>query len=297
MTRLLGAALLTLSLLLLALSGWHMSARVSEFHRQMTGTGPIVFDFDRAFARSITFDAGPFKGRSLTLTDTWIGDPDDPQRRRPGLRIDWDAASTTIPVIAPLDRAGRLSNMDGLEIYEESLAVLSFVPIIDGRRLPPDSQHLRMVVVARRTDFDPDTWGAVRVRDWVFQFVELLPDGSLRPAPDQPPRLMQFRDRRGRIPAEVSAREELAAANPATPPPPLPPDGPRLTSVEPIEERTWEWQAALHALPKGQVSRYRFQTTAVSAMGWTLPAAGLAVLGALAGLAVLLSTIVRRPQT
>jgi hypothetical protein len=296
MTRPFGAALLCVSLLLLAVSGWQMAVRVAAFHRQMAGAGPTVFDFDRAFARSITFDAGPFRGRTLTLTDTWIGDPDDPRRRRPGLIIDWDGTRTTIPVIAPLDRAGRLSNMDGLEIYEESLAVLSFVPIVDGRRLPADADHLRMVVVARRTDFDPDTWGAVRVRDWVFQFVELRADGTLWPPPDQPPRLMQFRDRRGRLPAEVIAREELAAAGPGTPVPPLPPAGPRLTSVEPIEERTWEWQAALHALPKGQVSRYRFQTTAVSAMGWTLPTAGLAVLGVLAGLALLLSTIVRRAR-
>jgi hypothetical protein len=115
------------------------------------------------------------------------------------------------------------------------------------------------------------------VKDWWFEFVELLPTGELGPT-----RLMQFpapRDPQGRAPALIPDRETGVVPNPA---------------IETIQERSWEWTAALHAVPKGQVSRLRFKNTAVSAMGWTLPTSGGALLGAIVFGGVLLSTRVTR---
>jgi hypothetical protein len=181
-----------------------------------------------------------------------------------GLLVQYGDASISIPAHR-LDIAG----FESLAVYNEWVAVLAFSPIERGE-LAADWQQdprTRMLVVSRQAGgYDDETWGSVRVRDW-----------------------------RGRLPAEHTARLELEKAGKPVPGPEV-----RLTSIEPIEERTWEWQAALHALPKAHVSRYRFKTDAVHGsaespgMGWTLPAAGTSVLGLVLGAGLLMGGSVRR---
>lgn len=278
----LGLVVLGASLLGVGLVGYQLAQRVGAFN----ATLPTPFHFDRAFKRHLVFDGGPFKGLALRVDDAWIGEGD---ARRPALEILWGPADAApgdprttrrlLPVIAPEERREALTNMRDLDLYADSVAVLSFAPVVRGELDDADTRSIRMVLVARRSDFDPNTWGAVRVRDWYFELIEFLPDGTTRPPADLPPRLAQFpapRDPQGRAPILIER-----------------PDAP----VETIVERSWEWQAALHAVPKGQVSRYRFKTTAVQAMGWTLPAAGGLMLSACLGLGLFLGARVRQPTS
>src|SRR5690606_11768432 len=61
-----------------------------------------------------------------------------------------------------------------------------------------------------------------------------------------------------------------------------------LATIPPLEERSWQYQAALHVIPKLNVPKYRFKDTAMKAMGWTLPVAGFAGLGVMIGIGLVM---------
>ncbi|MBY0308006.1 MAG: hypothetical protein K2Q09_04615 [Phycisphaerales bacterium] len=223
-------------------------------------------------------------GHPVTIEDATLA-AGDPGAAPAGaaVKVTYGQSSVTIPVIAP-----KVKGYKDLTTYEESLRVLSFAPIREGKAdiKPFSDENWRAVIIAReqRPGFDQDTWGEVRVKDWTWSLYELKPDGTITG-----PRTIQYRDRRGRTPAEVYAREELKKEGrpvpplPTEPPPPWPTVQAYLTDVEPIDERSWEWQAALFTLPKMQVSRYRYRSDAVEAMGWSLTLAGFSVLGVVVG--------------
>lgn len=258
-----GVVIVIGSAVLLAISISVMSGRVTTYNDAL----PDPFVFKTQSSRE--FIAW---GKKVTITDVRV--TDESKQDHAAVEVHFGDSKVIIPVIEP-----KLERFKDLSAHEESLAVLSFAPIREGRAItePFSDEHWRAVIVSRQTaeGWNEDTWGEVRVKDFTFLIYELLPDGTFA---SQAPRKMQFRDRRGRVPDEVYAREELKRAGK-----PVPPMSEQLTKVEPIEERTWEWQAALFTVPKGQVSRYRFKSDAVSAMGWTLPGAGVAMLGAIVG--------------
>ncbi|HYD00602.1 MAG TPA: hypothetical protein VEB22_05195 [Phycisphaerales bacterium] len=249
---------------------YFMAQRVQAFNQTL----PDQYLFKAVSGREIrAFD------RPITLQDT-VTTVDGQEQA--AVRLTYGDAAVTIPVIAP-----KVRDFKDLSTYEESFRVLSFAPIKDGKAdiKPFEDDNWRAIVIARETrpGFDQDTWGEVRVKDWTWVIYELLPQGGI-----SQPRTVQYRDRRGRTPAEVYARDELKKAGKQVPP--LPEQGgPRLTPVEPIEERSWEWQAALFTVPKMQVSRYRFRSDAVAGtgdaegMGWTLPLTGFSLMGMVAG--------------
>ncbi|MDP1662592.1 MAG: hypothetical protein Q8L55_11825 [Phycisphaerales bacterium] len=267
-----GVAVLAVSLLGAGVGTWFMAGRVAAFN----ATLPEQFLFKAESTRSINAF-----GRPITLEDTTVPGTDghEPQA---AVRVTYGDSTVTIPVIAP-----KVKGFKDLSTYEESFRVLSFAPIKDGKAeiKPFSDDNWRAIVIARETrpGFDQNTWGEVRIKDWTWVIYEFMPNGGIAG-----PRTVQYRDRRGRAPAEIYARDELKKAGEIAPPMPEN-GGPRLTSVEPIQERSWEWQAALFTLPKMQVSRYRYRSDAVDGtglvdgMGWTFPMAGLSVLGVVLG--------------
>lgn len=267
-----GVAVLGVSLAGASVGTWFMAQRVQAFNTTL----PEQYLFKAESTRSINAF-----GRAITLEDTTVSVGDTGQTQA-AIRVTYGDSSVTIPVIAP-----KVKGFKDLSTYEESFRVLSFAPIKDGKAeiKPFSDDNWRAIVVARETrpGFDQNTWGEVRIKDWTWVIYEFLPGGGIAG-----PRTVQYRDRRGRAPAEVYAREELKKAG--KPVPPLPENGgPALTNVEPIQERSWEWQAALFTLPKMQVSRYRYRSDAVDGtgnaegMGWTFPLAGISVLGVVLG--------------
>jgi len=264
----LGIAVTVSSTAIALLGAWSMAQRVEQFYQD----DPIErWHFEMSDIR-----VSEFAGREVAFTDAQLPDG------RAGLEIRYGQSVLGLPVYTPPAK-----DLKDLGVYDEWFQPLYFAPIQDGEVAVDwrSGAGVRMVVVNRRTaGYNEATWGLVRVKDWTFDVLELKPDGTI----DR--RELQFRDRRGNLPIEVELRRQLLADGK-----PVPEKSVKLSMVEPIEPRTWEWQAALFAVPKLQISRYRFGTDAINGIAdprgtsWTLPVTAFAFLGILAGIALMLS--------
>jgi hypothetical protein len=270
-----GCVVLVASASVAGYSTLRMAQRVEDFNEVEVST---IWHAQRTRLRQFNF-----RGLPVSLTDAPRA-PDGTSR----LTLTYAGTSVELAVHTP-----PIPNAKDLKAYDEHLAVLAITPNKAGKLQadPFSDEGWRLLVVNRQTaaGYDDDTWGHVRVKDWVFEIYELAPPGTVSM------RRVQFPDRAGRIPAEVDARRALKAAGQ-----PVPADDARLTDVEKIEERSIEWQAALFAIPKAQMSRYRFKTDAVKGsddaqgMRWTLPAAGFGMMGVVAGVTLLMMGSARR---
>jgi hypothetical protein len=112
----------------------------------------------------------------------------------------------------------------------------------------------RLVIVVRNPPrgADPDSWGQVWRKLWMFDFYEFRPEGGF-------------------------AHERLAypthKRNEAAPPGEL-------------AEGSWQFHAALLAMPSGSKPTPKFTNDALRAMSWTLPAAAASMLLLMASLAI-----------
>lgn len=160
-----------------------------------------------------------------------------------------------------------------LTLYDEWVKLVAFAPMEGGRIVESKDRAPRVVLVSRNAapGADDQMGGLVNRKRWTFDVVEFLPTGKIAPV-----RRLQFRSTDYRT-GEVYLPAER--------------DDPAST-VEPIEERSWEFQVALFAMPKLAVSNYRFKTDAVKGsnntpgMGWTLPVTGFSVLAVVVGVAL-----------
>lgn len=194
---------------------------------------------------------------------TWCGRAvhigDDPASTAPRVLVTYAdqrlELNVAIPPKAPLP---------GLARYSDWLRVLRFIPAsrMDAaevmNKLGSGDIAERLVLVTRsmRPGADPETWGAVWQKDWRFDFYELKPDGTI-------------------------AHERLAF-----------PTSPGMKTPRPgeLHQNTWQFQAALMLMPKGPT--YNFHDDALSAAGWTLPAAAISGL-----LCVLSAAFAAGPRT
>ncbi len=148
------------------------------------------------------------------------------------------------------------------------MKILRFVPVEHEsvertlERMQKGEVQDRLVLVTRTPPpgADPQTWGAVWRKGWMFDFHEFRPEGGFASH-----RLGFPSNRRG----EPAKEGELA-------------------------ENTWEMQAALQLMPKGRGPNYNPKSDALSAVGWTLPLAGISVLGIVAAFVV--GTPRRQPE-
>lgn len=126
----------------------------------------------------------------------------------------------------------------------------------------------RVVLVTRHTPegLDPETWGTVFRDAWTFEFHEFKPEGTIESA--------TYRWPRGEM-GQMTLNRLVKEGNPRAV---------ALAAIPELAERSWQYQTALHVIPKLNVPKYRFKDTAVHAMGWTLPVAGFAGLGVIFGI-------------
>lgn len=147
-------------------------------------------------------------------------------------------------------------DLPGLGKHEDWLRVLSF---IDSTGMDPDkAEELsragkipdRLVVVTKslRAGANPESWGEVWKHDWVFEFYELLPDGTIQ-------------------------RQRSGYPSPAS----------KVPRNDELQEGTWQYTAALHLMPKGGPT-LTFRQSPVAAAGWTLPAAAFSAVLAIVSL-------------
>ncbi|MBX3357945.1 MAG: hypothetical protein KF745_05910 [Phycisphaeraceae bacterium] len=269
-TRRNGAILLAASAVALGASLSVMVPRIVAFNRSQTQQR---YKKDTITARTYTAH-----GRDVSLTDAT--DPDG----RPALRIRYGDQELHAPVRAP-----GAENMPTLDGYGEWLAVVWCIPVSrDGT--PADSltsDDVRIILVTRLPPegFDPSTWGTVRRKEWSFAFHEFMPDGAIStshyrfPLPETRANLAaaqaelegdQAQVEQARLAAEQRKIDRLPES---------------IREFPELKEQSFEWEVALHAIPKLQVPAYRFKHTAFhfSVLGWTAPVAGFSILGMLAG--------------
>lgn len=248
--RLLGGLLIAASLVGVLGGTYAMARRVDRYNNAQP---PSRWHVQESLTRNFEF-----KGRKVSVTD------DQTEAGHPAVRLRYGAQEVLIPAHRP-----PVMNLADLGGYKEWFAVLFFGPIVSGEFNVDwfTGEGVRLMAVVRDTaGFDEDTWGSVRVKDWLFHMYELRDDGTIHH------RLMQFPDRKGKLPALAENKD-------------LP--------VEQIQERSMEWQAALYAIPQTQISRYRFKTDAITGndysigMGWTLPVAGFSAMGVALGIIVM----------
>ncbi len=246
----LGIALTITSVLIFVASVLFMSWRVAEHHRSAP---PPEYLF-----KSITRRSFEVWGRPLNLTDVTV----DGEH---ALHIRYGDRELDLPVHHP-----KVSGMPELDAYEEWLALTAFSPLDKGE-VPLDlsgaqARDFRLVIVKRNPapGHDDEMGGLVGRKLWTFDLVEFLPSGDIT-------------QRRVQFPAvEYGTGKKYLPALRADP----------SAKVEPIAERSWEFQAALLAIPRLYISTYRYRDTSVQAMGWTLPAAGFSMMGVVCGVAV-----------
>lgn len=173
-----------------------------------------------------------------------IGDGPD-EHGRDGVWLGYGAERRFLPAaVAP-----RFPNLPVLLKHEDWLNVLRFGPrtglSFEEFRRKIDAGEIadRLVIVTRlpAPGADPETWGKVWKHEWTFELVELLPDGAIR-------------SERLRFPTARAHQQPEA---------------------DELVEGTWQFEAALLAMPSLSRPKPRFATDGVRSMGWTLPASGV----------------------
>ncbi|TVQ64452.1 MAG: hypothetical protein EA379_01480 [Phycisphaerales bacterium] len=263
-TRLLGAGLLAASLLALFVIMPEMVRRLRVHNLQA--------EYVRyAFSMVDTPDFN-FAGLPVTIREI-------EQRGDRLLEITWRGESTRIRMTGRSD-----DRLPDLVKYEDWLQVYEIAEIPPRDVEPAERTPTRLVIVARHPPHggEVDTWAVTARREWVYELVQLL-----RPDDEQPQPLPEpVPDPTRRAPSvppvsDFSATDAFA----------------RWTFnfvALPEYQRTWHYSAALGVTPRLKYPRNQFTDDGMSAMNWTWPAAGAAILGLLAGGALLGASTIRR---
>lgn len=214
----------------LAWASWCMADRVRTFHEESKRE---TYAFERRIDRQFTF-----AGKPVTFED----DASDPVN--PHVIVKYGDSQLRLRVTIP-----GFDQLPGLLPHEDWMRVLR-MGLLTGRTIEEFSRDLgspdlaeRLIIVTRtpRPGSDPVTWGQVWVKNWVFDFHELLPEGG-------------FSSQRLKYPTNKLGQ-------PAKP--------------GELHENTWQFQAALQMMPQAGRNgpMYKFTDDAMSRVGWTLPVA------------------------
>lgn len=250
---------------LFALSAWPMAMRIQAFNRTKHFRHYHIEPIEKRVVKLGGYPTARFE------------DAQDPSGHFAEKLTYGDPDSGKVETrLIPLSRPAAIDLPD-LGIFAEWMRVLAINEVVRDQSGDQyvDEKSVRLLVVVRRTPegFDPESWGAVRRTEWLFDFYELKPDGSIT-----------LETRRWPMPNdryEKSFQERAAAA--AAGEGGRPPDTrlKNLADIPPLGERSVEYMAALHVIPKLNVPKYKFTDTALSihVLGWTLPVCMLAGLG------------------
>lgn len=216
-----------------------------------------------------------WRGHNVLLT----GDFDD--EGRGSINLAFADASVDIPVGVPsaFDLPLMPRTEDWLKVllfYEprpgDTLA--TFLAAVEGKQRLDEE---RLVIVARRPNpgqnasrfrvDDTWAWGETQRLNWTFDFHECLPDGTIS-------------SQTFRFPISPT-KQKYIDANLADPPDPsLPP---------PLDERSWQYYAALRTMPPGAGPKHTFKDSALTAAPFSLPLSAFSLLAFAVSLAFALA--------
>jgi hypothetical protein len=255
--RRLALIIAALALLALIATGAEMARRVSAHYQT---SDRELYVFNPVMERQFTY-----AGRAVTIEDE-----EDPER----VVVTYgDQRIEIIPTLPSLS-----GDLPGLTRHESWLRVLRFAPRRGmsleelQRRIDAGEVRDRLVLVTRHPPVgaEPDSVEQAARSQWTFTLHEFLPGGA-------------FHTQRLRYPETDRAlrrrqREARAAGR----------DVPDRRADE-LREGTWEYYAALLAMPPASAPKPTFVGDAVGSMGWTLPATSLLILVLLVSLAFALA--------
>ena len=200
----------------------------------------------------------------------------------PVLRIHWRGRSVDYPVPFP-DEA----SAEGLAKYGEWFQIML---LVDGEDDEPALREKwktdehgvpltvpRLVVAGRypADGFNRGSWGLVRRQEWQYHITQLRPDGPDADAIDSHTMSYEQLDAL-ELPGKYTKKQYIL------------PDAKR-------REKLWMYYAMQHVTPPAQYrGRNKASDDVVRVMGWAWPAATIATLGMVAGIAMFSSASVRR---
>jgi len=255
-SKILGLMLLVSLSVVMVFSVSRMSAKVDEFHKRSDYP-----NFRFSIINTRQFSA--YDGLAASITD-------ESKDEQAFLRVKFGETDMLVPVKKPPAK-----DVPHLGIYDEWAKVIEVHETgrTAANTLGDKLGSGRVVLVTRSTPdgYNPETWGTVFRNAWLFNFYEFTPTGTITTS--------TFRWPRGEL-GQMSLDRLVAKGNE---------QAKALAAIPELPERSWQYNTALHVIPKLNVPKYRFKDTAVHAMGWTLPTAGFAGLGAIIGLLLVIA--------
>jgi len=260
----LGVAVMVLSAAIFLYGGYSMAQRVGGYYK---AAPPAQFEL-----KQLTSRTGRFFEHDLSITDGKMPDG------RAALNITYGSSNLLLPTHppavsqAPGEVSTRINKPTDLHVYDEWVALVAILPVDAGRLVGSDNRVEGRVALVKRNAApggDDDMGGMVGRKFWTFDLLEFLPNGSVAPL-----RTMQFQA------TDYRTGEAYLPSRRQDP----------TSTVEAIEERSWEFQTVLYAIPKLQIANYRYKTDAIAGsaaapgMGWTLPVTAFSVMGIVIGI-------------
>ncbi len=235
-------ALLSLAFVIVAVVV--MANRIVNYNKAQGRTTYVQFEVnDRDFL---------YAGRPVSIQDL----PPKGNADLGSIQVTFGDQSITLPVtIPPNDFADRFP---GLERHSDWMRLVRFAELT-GRdyeelmqALDAGSEDDRLVMVTKsiRPGVNPETWGKVWRKDWIFDFYEFLPEGS-------------FRHERFAYPHSRSAdqQEDLREA-----------EAQGKGGIPELDTRSWQFQMAHLLMPEGSAPRIIAGDSPLVAVGWIFPA-------------------------
>lgn len=230
-----------------------MARRIAAFNAR---EGRVVHVFKEIYEPQFTY-----ADRSVRIEQA----PPPQEGAFPSIEVEYGGASLSIPMTFPPNRFGQ--KLPGLRKYEDWLKVLRFAPLtgrtfkelVEAMDSGEERDRLVLVVRAIRPGTNPETWGRVWRKDWLFDFYEFMPDGSIA-------------HERFAYPTARTA-EDLAEPR-------------EQGGVPELDAQSWQFQAADLLMPEGSAPRIIAGDSPLVAAGWTFPAAIASVFAGTAALLI-----------
>lgn len=188
--------------------------------------------------------------------------PADAAAEHGSVRITFGDEVLLLPVTIPPNEFA--DNFPGLERHADWMRLVRFAELT-GRDYDQLMQAIgegeeedRLVLVTKsiRPGVNPETWGKVWRKDWMFDFYEFLPEGG-------------FRRERFAYPHARSAEQQEALREAEG-------DG----GLPELNTRSWQFQMAHLLMPEGSSPRIISGDSPLVAVGWVFPVGVFSVLAA-----------------